>query len=71
MNRNAIRLILGMIDDMCRRWHMSYKELSAFSKKYHIFELLYDGEEYYESIGEDGIFDDLESMVIKQGGRIP
>ena len=71
MNRNAVRLILGMIDRMCEGWHMTYKELAAFSKKYHIFELLYEGEEYYESIGEEGVFNDLEQMIIKQGGQLP
>lgn len=66
----AIPLLVTMSSILMERWKLGAVELAELAEKYHIFELIANSVDYYNSMGVDGIVEDLEEFIKKQGGSI-
>lgn len=65
-----LSLQITMIPILAEAWNMPFTKLSDFLKEYHILEYLAASPEYFNSMGTQGIVEELEEYVTELGGKI-
>lgn len=67
---NVLRMQITLINIMADLWGIDYTKLSEILRKYSILEYIDTGYEYFNSMGEKGILEDLENFIEIQGGTL-
>lgn len=69
-NLESIPLLVTMLPVLLDRWKITATKLADLSDKYHIFSMIVNSTDYYNSMGIDGIIEDLENFIKEQGGKL-
>lgn len=67
---NVLSMQLTLIDVMKNAWKLSYERLSDLLIEYSILEYIDTCYEYFNSMGDRGIINELEEFIKDQGGVI-
>ena len=68
--KEVLNMQLVLIPILARAWGKSYAELSDVLKKYDVLSYIDVCYENYNSLGNQGIIDDLEDYIKMQGGDV-
>lgn len=69
-NLESIPLLVTMVTVLLDRWKISANRLADLSDEYHIFSMIVNSIDYYNSMGIEGIIEDLENFIKEQGGKL-
>lgn len=67
---NVLDMQITLVSVMSEYWKIDYDRLSDILEKYHVLEYIDVCYEYFNSMGELGILDEIKSFIEDQGGRI-
>ena len=69
-DKEVLNMQLVLIPVLAEAWKKTYSELSDLLKKYDVLNYIDVCYENYNSIGNQGIIDDLQDYIEMQGGRV-
>ena len=69
-DKEVLNMQLVLIPVLAEAWKKTYSELSDLLKKYDVLSYIDVCYENYNSIGNQGIIDDLQDYIEMQGGRV-
>ena len=67
---NVLNMQITLVSIMADIWKISFKRLSFILEKYNVLEYIDVCYEYFNSMGEYGILDELKCFIEEQGGDI-
>lgn len=69
-DKEVLNMQLVLIPLLAEAWKYSYSELSKLFRKYKVLSYIDTCYENYNSVGNQGIIDDLREYIEMQGGHI-
>ena len=69
-DKEVLNMQLVLIPLLAETWKYSYSELSKLFRKYKVLSYIDTCYENYNSVGNQGIIDDLREYIEMQGGHI-
>ena len=69
-DKEVFNMQLTLIPILVKAWNKTYSELSDIFKKYDVLSYIDVCYENYNSIGNQGIVDDLKDYIEMQGGYV-
>ncbi|MBO4506620.1 MAG: DUF3791 domain-containing protein [Lachnospiraceae bacterium] len=69
-DKEVLNMQLVLIPLLAETWKKTYSELSLIFKKYDVLNYIDVCYENYNSIGNQGIIDDLRDYIEMQGGKV-
>lgn len=69
-DKEVLNMQLTLIPILVKAWNKTYSELSDIFKKYDVLSYIDVCYENYNSIGNQGIVDDLKDYIEMQGGYV-
>ena len=69
-DKEVLNMQLTLIPILVKAWNKTYSELSDIFKKYDVLSYIGVCYEKYNSIGNQGIVDDLKDYIEMQGGYV-
>lgn len=67
---NRLDMQLLLIPVLAQAWHIPFSALSDIFRQYHVLEYISSAYDMFNSMGNQGIVDDIEEFIAVQGGSV-